>query len=139
MDILQTKVLAAEPESWILVFSRESRVWWVKLLARGRFNHVKAFGYVPATDSWLFVDLGIQRLAIVSLPNTAAADRYFFDFTRDTEMLRFRPIASERHRLHPGLWCVPAIKHLIGLRSGALLPSRLWEDCLAAGGEPILG
>src|ERR1700738_1141353 len=35
-----------------------------------------------------------------------------------------------------GFWCTIAMKHLVGLRSRALRPDRLWHDCIAAGGKP---
>jgi hypothetical protein len=41
-------------------------------------------------------------------------------------------------RLAPqlGFWCTIAMKHLVGIRSRALRPDRLWQDCIAAGGKP---
>lgn len=34
-------------------------------------------------------------------------------------------------------FCVPVIKRLVGLRSGALRPDSLWRHCLEHGGEPF--
>jgi hypothetical protein len=36
----------------------------------------------------------------------------------------------------PGFWCTLAMKHLVGISTGALRPDRLWRDCIAAGGKP---
>jgi hypothetical protein len=35
-----------------------------------------------------------------------------------------------------GFWCTIAMKHLIGIRSRAFRPDRLWRDCIAVGGKP---
>src|SRR5262249_17905099 len=37
---------------------------------------------------------------------------------------------------HAGFWCTLAMKHLVGIRTGALRPDRLWGDSIAAGGQP---
>jgi hypothetical protein len=33
--------------SWTLVFCKKPGRWWVRLLACGRYNHVKAIAYLP--------------------------------------------------------------------------------------------
>jgi hypothetical protein len=37
---------------------------------------------------------------------------------------------------HAGFWCTLAMKHLVGIRTGAWRPDRLWRDSIAAGGRP---
>lgn len=34
--------------NWILLFSKKRGRWWVRLLACGRYQHVKAIAYLPA-------------------------------------------------------------------------------------------
>src|SRR5262245_1804838 len=35
-----------------------------------------------------------------------------------------------------GFWCTLAMQHLVGVRTGAWRPDRLWHDSIAAGGTP---
>lgn len=130
---------AFEPEVWMLVFARTSPSWLVRAMAHGRYQHVKAFAYVPPMDAFVFYDMAFNGMGIVLVPNRPAAlASYMGPFVRDADLMSFRAIRHPAGRFVPRLmYCVPAIKHLIGLRSGALLPDRLWRDCLAAGGEPL--
>jgi hypothetical protein len=43
--------------NWILLFSKKRGRWWVRLLACGRYHHVKAIAYLPAMRAWLFYDV----------------------------------------------------------------------------------
>ena len=131
---------AIEPPRWILVFSRKSKVWWVRLLVRGKYKHVTAFAYVPGLDIYLFYDVACDRTGIVVAPNNQETIRgYLAQFTADADLMA-APVmkATPRPKLRLfGFWCAMSIKHLIGLRSSALLPTALWRDCLRAGGEPL--
>jgi hypothetical protein len=50
---------AIEPERWVLVFQRESKVWWVRLLACGKYKHVAAYAYLPGFKAWLIYDVNM--------------------------------------------------------------------------------
>lgn len=129
---------ATEPERWVLVFQRESKVWWVRLLAWGKYKHVAAYAYLPGFKAWLIYDVNMVRTSIVVVPDGDEALGYLYDLTRDADLMAIKR-GSGVHRFgRPGIWCmwcVPAIAHLIGLRSGALRPDRLFRDCLRAGGD----
>jgi hypothetical protein len=130
-------ITAIEPERWVLVFQRESKVWWVRWLARGRYRHVAAYAYLPGFKAWLIYDVNMIRTSIAVVPDGDEALGWLYELTKDADLMAFRrqPGAA---RTAPLLgWCVPAIKHLIGLRSGALRPDTLFRDCLAAGGQPL--
>lgn len=125
-----------EPRRWILAFARNSDTWWVRLLAFGRYKHVCAFGYVGEADTWVFYDVRLFKTHVI-VARGAAAKRAMAVFAEDADLIGVEARAARGVRLPLGFWCVPAIKHLIGLRSGALRPDRLYADCLRIGAEII--
>lgn len=125
------------PPVWIVVFCRNTQTRWVRWLALGRYKHVRAYAYLPAMRAWIFYDVSLSITGIYAAPDDAAAEAYIGKFTADADLISIRPAPSSGLRLAP-FSCVSAIKHLIGLRSGALRPDALFRDCLAAGGE-LLG
>lgn len=128
---------AIEPEWWVLVFQRESKVWWVRLLAWGRYKHVAAYAYLPGLKAWLIYDVSMVRTGIVVVPDGDEALGWLAELTSDADLMAMRRTHVHTRRMPLLGWCVPAIAHLIGLRSGALRPDRLWADCLRNGGQPL--
>lgn len=129
-------ITAIEPERWVLVFQRTSKVWWVRWLACGRYKHVAAYAYLPGFKAWLIYDVSLVRTSIVVVPDGDEALGYLYALTRDADLMAFK---RGDGRLGPPIfgWCVPSIKRLIGLPSGALRANTLWRHCLAAGGQPL--
>lgn len=135
MDLI-ARPWMGEPRQWTVVFDRRAATWWMNKAPIGKYKHVRAFGYVPEAKAWIFYDVSLDRTTI-----RMACDQ-------DAMTLMGEWLAKADAILMPvvdrgfppprlGFWCVPAIKHLIGLRSGALRPQRLWDDCLRAGGEIV--
>ena len=124
--------------SWTLVFCKNRGPWWVRLLACGRYNHVKALAYLPSMRAWLFYEVKFHgtrlMLAREDDPGARAYLRDYLDNTDTIEMPRL-PV-PKRAGPQPGFWCTLAMKHLVGISTGALRPDRLWRDCIAAGGKP---
>lgn len=126
-----------EPVRWILAFSRETSIPWLRRLPL-TYRHVSAFGYVGAgVDTWLFYSWRTDRVQISAARGDEAVRTLMHAFTQDADMLGIdaRPGVALGFRL--GSWCVPAVKHLIGLRSRAITPAGLYRDCIAAGAQPI--
>jgi hypothetical protein len=123
--------------NWILLFSKKRGRWWVRLLACGRYNHVKAIAYLSAMRAWLFYDVKFNgtrlMLAREDDPGTLAFLHYYLDSCDLIAMPRL-PI-PKRVAPHAGFWCTLAMKHLVGIRAAALRPDRLWRVSLAAGGK----
>ena len=123
---------------WTLVFCKKPGRWWVRLLAWGRYHHVKAVAYLPRLRAWLFYDVRFNGtrvlLAHADAPGTSAFVQDYLD-NCDTIVMPRVPIPR---RVAPqiGFWCTIAMKHLVGIRSRALRPDRFWQDCIAAGGRP---
>src|ERR1700752_2661647 len=127
-----------EPPFWIVVFSRKTSVWWTRWLACGEYQHVKACAPAPELGIWIFFDPTLTKTRI-SVATVDSAQHLWADFTADADLIRIKrdPRGARFARL--GFWCVPAIKHLRGRRSGALRPDTLFRHCVAHGGEVIRG
>lgn len=130
-----------EPLSWLLLFSTRTRMPWLDRLVFGRFKHVTAMGWVEAAGSWVIYDVQLCRTRITVMPEEEGTAWVGRCIAADPDAVVLRVPVHERgpRWFRFGSWCVPAVKHLIGLGSGALRPSRLFRDCLAAGAEIIHG
>jgi len=123
--------------NWILLFCKKRGRWWVRLLACGRYHHVKAIAYLPAMRAWLFYDVKFNGTRLMLAPEDDPATRVFLhDYLDSCDLVAMpRLPIPKRVAPHAGFWCTLAMKHLVGIRTGALRPDRLWRDSVAAGGR----
>ena len=123
---------------WTLVFCKKPGRWWVRLLAWGRYHHVKAVAYLPRLRVWLFYDVKFNGTRVLLARADASGTRAALqDYLHNSDTIMMPRLPTPR-RVAPqlGFWCTIAMKHLVGVRSRALRPDRLWRDCVAAGGRP---
>lgn len=127
-----------EPTAWLLLFSTATGKPWLDRLLPGRFKHVSAAGWVSEAKVWIFYDVSWLRTSLKVL-DADAGDARFAVRQRGHGVLKVwvEPEIRGAAMMRAGFWCVPAIKHLIGSRSGALRPDRLWRDLVAANAEII--
>jgi hypothetical protein len=127
------------PWTWLICFHRDCRTWWINRLVPGRFKHVTAIGYSPIAKVWIFYDPAIDRTRISVMQDGDGTSDVLAAWIRNATVVSVNlDVAGHpagRWRL--GLWCVPIVAQLIGLRSGAVLPSRLLRDCLRHGGRIV--
>lgn len=126
-----------EPDRWTIAFHRTSPYWWVRLLACGRFKHVSAFAWVKPLGLWVYYDVTLFGTKLILLPDSEQATAWLTAQTADADLVQMprRSIAGRWPVIAP-FYCVPAIKHLIGVRGGAL-PIHFYKACLRAGGQRI--
>ena len=128
---------AVEPSEWFVVFHVKSMSRILSLLAFGRFKHVSALGYCPGFRAWLLYDAqwGGMRVRLYSHETMRAM---FAEYSRGCAVVKIARL-NQPMRLSSrlGFYCVPAIKHLLGLRNGALRPDALLRHCLRNGGVLI--
>lgn len=127
-----------EPETWLLAFHTRTTSRLVGWLAWGRFKHVLAFGYIRRIRAWVFFEPALGRTRLFVAPDGPVADSMIAEAISGASVLSIRPAAATRASWPVFGWCVPAVAHLIGLRSGALRPDALWRDCLRAGAQSVL-
>ena len=124
------------PTGWLVIFDRTSSKAWLRWRIWGRYKHVGAVGYVRELQVWVSYEVYFGHTGIRVIPD-AAAEPFLDALTRDADVVWMpaRPGPAVWFRF--GFWCVPAVKHLLGLRSGALRPDTLYRDCLRNGGIPV--
>jgi hypothetical protein len=127
-----------EPKDWYAVFHPESTKWWIRWLARGRFKHVSVFGWVERANAWVFYDFQLDRARIYVVSNHEA-DLLIGHYSVSNTVVRMARRLGEEFdvNLRFGAWCVPAVAHILGIRTCALRPDTLFRHCLANGGEII--
>lgn len=128
---LQT-VRGEEPPRWILVFHRRTTNRMVRVLACGRFKHVSAYAFLPVSRVWLIFDVSLERVSPVVVPDGGEFS-WLMSLCADAELVSM-PRRNGGRMLPLFGWCVPAIAHLLGLRTWALRPDALYRYCLAHGG-----
>lgn len=127
---------AGTPSRWIVAFARRSASPWVNRLVPGRYKHVMAMGYVAEMDAWLFFDWRLGHADIYTARGDGAR-QLMAHFSEGADLLGMPARRGRAVAFHTGLWCVPAVKHLVGIRGGALRPTTLFRDCLRQGAEII--
>lgn len=133
--------IGGESAQWTVVFGTTSTSRWVSMAAMGHFKHVWAFTYLAGMRAWLVYDVHFAGTRILILPGDTTSARIIAEMALDSRMVAM-PVRSARGLFWPpriGFWCVPAIKHLLGLRCGALRPDALFRHCLRNGGVIIDG
>lgn len=124
-----------QPKVWSVVFNREAASGWARLVP-GRFKHVRAYAFIPATRIWLFYDVhfgGVQLFAVPDGPDAMAAIFSFIGPPGVSEIVSVRCL-PRRRRLFPwSNWCTSALRHLLNLPGSALRPSSFYRDCLRNG------
>jgi len=128
---------AVEPTLWNVVFHPVAATAWMNRMPIGHFKHVSAFAYLAGLKGWLLYDVQLCATRIIVLPDLDESMKIIGRLTEGCDILSIerRDGGSTGGRL--GFWCVPAVKHLIGLRSGALRPDRLYDDLLLNGARVI--
>lgn len=126
---------AIEPSEWFVVFHRKGVGRIISALAVGEFKHVSAFGYCAGYKAWLVYDVQ-WRGTRVFLADKAT----IMALTDGCNVLKV-PRSDRRMGMssRAGLYCVSAVKHLLGLRCVAATPSQLYRFLLSHGGVPIHG
>lgn len=132
-----------QPEFWLVAFHEEADAPWVNWVP-GRFKHVSLVGYFRDARSWVLMDPSLHGMRIVVYADTDAGLNELGLWVHNARVVRMpalsqdmRDLAGRPGRLglgRAGYWCVPVVRHALGLRSRALLPDRLLRDCLENGG-----
>lgn len=122
---------------WLLFFCDPRGVaWWCRILRPG-FRHCVAASWYADTERWVVFNptrcgTVIEVWTAEQFP--ARLDQYLAE---SSAVLR----VASRHdrRAAPAMaWCVGQVKALLGVRSAALTPWRLYRALLARGAEPVI-
>ncbi len=128
-----------EPEVWNVVFNREAASGWAKWVP-GRYKHVRAYAFVPATRTWLFYDVSFAGTVIAAIPHGEDSYARIWEFIGPegaSDIVAMKRLPSRRRLFPWSNWCTPALRHLLNLPGSALRPDSFHRDCLANGGVPF--
>lgn len=131
-------IVRREPDeitTWLVAFYKEGSRPWMRFIP-GRFKHVSAFAWSPRALCWVWYDFGFTHTSIMILPGGTGSQELLGLLMVGSSILKVQatvPRAGPRL----GLWCVVAIKHLLGLRCGAVTPAGLWKHCVRNGAEIV--
>jgi hypothetical protein len=122
-------------DRWFVVFAEADVTDWWRVATRPGFRHVYAFG-AECRDRWILVDWASDGMAVVPLTG-AEVDRLVLGIhLTGGRILRFDRWPGRRRRTPVVCWCVPFVKHLIGLPGFALTPYQLYREMLHSGASP---
>ncbi|MEO6381969.1 MAG: hypothetical protein ABIO35_08225 [Nitrobacter sp.] len=137
---MQPNIAVGEPVRWLLIFSRQAASRWMSFIAFGRFKHVRAIGYVPGFDQWIFYDVRWSACHLFVVRDKTDEFRALFsDWAYDAEIVSMDRPARSLSRLPKTFLCTTAIGHLLGLRCVAARPDAFYRQCLSHGGVVIDG
>lgn len=127
--------------SWLIAFTddpRQPRLWWDRLFCRPGFRHVQAWGWDADAERWVIYSVFTASTMVDVLPDGPLTDAVIGGMVATaSHVLRYEPPPAPEHgpMLRLGFWCVPAVAHLLGVRSRALVPVQLFRDLLRRGAE----
>lgn len=124
-------------DSWLVAFVKRGRDHWIDWFLPSGFRHVFAFGYVPEADVWLLYDVQFARTQVKVIPDELVGSHIEYAWEEGALIKVPHIKAAAPPLLRWGFWCVPAIKHLIGVRSSALTPKGLYDHLVKIGCEQI--
>ena len=123
-----------EARRWTVVFHRKAENRFFAVIALGRFKHVSAFAWIPELGIWTFYDVGFRRTRVTHFADGQGARQAIGAVMAGNCGVTIEARNDNLPLMRAGFFCTTAIKHLIGLRSGALRPDRLYRHLVAQGG-----
>jgi hypothetical protein len=124
------------PARWHLVFQPVAELWWVNWLCPGRFKHVRAFGLIPDSDVWIFLDVGFRKIELFVATGRQASATIGKWIEGATVIAMAPRKVGAAPPLIPFL-CTTAIGRLLGLPVAAWRPDVLYEKCLRFGATHV--
>lgn len=124
---------------WNVAFMpTNSRNWW-RFLSPAWCRHVLAFGFVPATDSWVIIENAEERMAVFAVSDAHFSPWLARLMDRKPIVLRYyaRNGKPSSHRF--GNWCSTTVGRLTGVPGGAWRPLALYRSLLRDGAKPVFG
>ena len=132
---------AQEITEWFLAFYPTCRSRFWERVTPGRFKHVRAFAWSEGVRVWVFYDVWLFGGTRITLaPAGPIGDEAVGKYVSGAHVLKLTKFPDRKPGLSArlGFWCVTAMRHLVNLPGGALLPDTLWRDCLRNGAQVII-
>lgn len=123
-----------EAARWTVVFHRKSEHWFFRTIALGHFKHVSALAWVPELSQWWVYDVGFRRTHLRVLVDGQAAQGIIAAIVKGNCTVTIDVRDENLPLMRLGMFCTTAVAHLVGIRSSALRPDRLYRHLVAQGG-----
>jgi hypothetical protein len=130
-----------EITEWFISFHASCRSRFWARATPGKFKHVRAFAWSSGVRAWVFYDVWLFGGTRITLaPGGPIGDKAVGEFVSGASVLKLSRLPDRKPslRMRVGFWCVTAVRHLVNLPGGALLPDALWRDCLRNGAQVII-
>ena len=114
-----------EPGEWTVVFSPHAANWFFRIIALGRFKHVWAFAFLHELKTWLIYDVQYGGTRITAFPDSEHSQSVITAMIEGCDLVTVKRQEGNSVSMRFGFFCVPAIKHLLGIKSHALRPDSL--------------
>lgn len=127
----------AAPRFWEVCFvGKDRRAPWDWLLPK-HYRHVFVLGYVVEHDLWICYDVSCFKTEIAIHSNATAG--WLLNWAREQggHLTWPAPVVKQTFAVRPGFWCVPAVKHILGLRCVAMTPKGLHDYLVRHGATPL--
>lgn len=124
---------------WNVAFlSSDGQGWWGVFSPRW-CRHVVAYGYAPATDSWLVIENTPERAVLLSF-TFEEFDGWLEQLRRRAPVvLRYTARDAPAHAHRFGVWCSTMIARFCGVSGGAWRPLALYRSLRRDGAECVFG
>lgn len=115
---------------WHAVFHREPK-WWAR-----QYSHVSLAGF--SNDTWVHLDLHRKSVSVMPIYEYDRVQDYLSLLLTHHTVVRFGSAIEGRGRFLRPMTCVAFVKHVLGVRSSALLPDALLRDLVRDYGAEVL-
>lgn len=105
---------------WHVIF-HPGKTFWSR-----RYCHVSLAGF--SNDTWLHLDLARSGMHVAAIYHHDEVQDYLSFLLAHYTVIRFGPSCAEKAHFFRPLTCVSFVKHVLGVRSGALRPDGLFFD-----------
>lgn len=127
------------PAFWLVCFvGMERRSIWDWFLPAG-YRHAFLLGYLPDVKQYLLYEVLFWRTTVALVSPALAGQMISGAAAQGGALVCHPPEAGKPSAwLRFGFWCVPAIKHVLGLRCVAVTPKGLHDFLVRNGAKPLL-
>jgi hypothetical protein len=129
----EVSTFGIEATRWTIVFHRNSKHLFFRLIAMGHFKHVSALAWIPELSQWWIYDVGFRRTSLKVLVDGEAAHAAIAAIVKGNATVTV-DVREELPWMRLGMFCTTAVSHLIGVRCAALRPDALYRHLIASGG-----
>ena len=129
------------PPEWLVVFADRDDLYWFDLVTRRGFRHCFVIGYQPKSYHYIMQDWQGHKLQLEILHPWRFHQLMEALENKTHTIVTYRPNVDDESislMRQPLLYCVEAVKHLLGIRNFFIwTPYQLYRELVRRGGTVI--